>query len=252
MHTSAPTPSRRALSKPAAFTLIELLTVIAIIGILAAILIPTVGKVRQTARRSSCASNQRQIGVSILAFTADNKDWLPGGAMKVGTWNLFGLQRAASPQGWVEGGVPTQDLVAQIYPYAAGAPYPPGVNKLPMAKSFICPSNMLSSAAFEAGAGVPSYYLGTGVYVKNVTAPKRPFGKATGTRAVRLTDLANPQQAVALFDVDNQILAELGDTGGTTFPATAKEVHENVRNFLFLDGHVKSMPLDFKPAWIAW
>jgi prepilin-type N-terminal cleavage/methylation domain-containing protein len=45
-----------------AFTLIELLTVIAIIGILASILIPTVGRVREAARRSVDASNIRQIG----------------------------------------------------------------------------------------------------------------------------------------------------------------------------------------------
>lgn len=46
-----------------AFTLIELLTVIAIIGILAAILIPVVSRVRQSARESVGLSNLRQIGL---------------------------------------------------------------------------------------------------------------------------------------------------------------------------------------------
>ena len=59
------------------FTLIELLTVIAIIGILAAIIIPTVGKVRETARRSVDASNLRQIGQASLIFASDNRDSLP-------------------------------------------------------------------------------------------------------------------------------------------------------------------------------
>jgi prepilin-type N-terminal cleavage/methylation domain-containing protein len=59
------------------FTLIELLTVIAIIGILAAIIIPTVGKVRETARRSVDSSNLRQIGQSSLIFASDNRDVLP-------------------------------------------------------------------------------------------------------------------------------------------------------------------------------
>ncbi len=59
------------------FTLIELLTVIAIIGILAAIIIPTVGKVRETARRSVDASNLRQIGQASLIFASDNRDNLP-------------------------------------------------------------------------------------------------------------------------------------------------------------------------------
>jgi len=59
------------------FTLIELLTVIAIIGILAAIIIPTVGKVRETAQRTVDASNLREIGKAAMIYAADNEDRLP-------------------------------------------------------------------------------------------------------------------------------------------------------------------------------
>ncbi|RRJ97314.1 prepilin-type N-terminal cleavage/methylation domain-containing protein [Opitutaceae bacterium TAV4] len=61
----------------AAFTLIELLTVIAIIGILAAIIIPTVGKVRQTARMTHSIANLRTIGQAILSHTGENRQRLP-------------------------------------------------------------------------------------------------------------------------------------------------------------------------------
>lgn len=54
-----------------AFTLIELLTVIAIIGILAAILIPVVGAVRESARNAQCVSNLRQIGMAFVASSDD-------------------------------------------------------------------------------------------------------------------------------------------------------------------------------------
>lgn len=60
-----------------AFTLIELLTVIAVIGILAAILIPTVGKVRELAQRTADANNLREIGRAALLYAADNQDRLP-------------------------------------------------------------------------------------------------------------------------------------------------------------------------------
>lgn len=69
-----------------AFTLIELLTVIAIIGILASILIPTVGRVRESARRTVDASNLRQIGQSSLIFANDNREMLP---MRGGPQNRY-------------------------------------------------------------------------------------------------------------------------------------------------------------------
>lgn len=60
-----------------AFTLIELLTVIAIIGVLAAILIPVVGKVRESARNATCLSNLRELGTLTQLYIADNKDMIP-------------------------------------------------------------------------------------------------------------------------------------------------------------------------------
>jgi prepilin-type N-terminal cleavage/methylation domain-containing protein len=61
------------------FTLIELLTVIAIIGILAAVIIPVVGKVRKTAKRTQGLSNLRQITMAGIAFAQENKGrWFYG------------------------------------------------------------------------------------------------------------------------------------------------------------------------------
>ena len=67
--TASQSVSSRSSAK--AFTLIELLVVIAIIAILAAILFPVFGRARENARRSSCQSNLKQIGLGLIQYTQD-------------------------------------------------------------------------------------------------------------------------------------------------------------------------------------
>ncbi len=59
------------------FTLIELLVVIAIIAILIAILLPALKQAKETAQKIACASNLRQIGIGITAYTVDFEGWTP-------------------------------------------------------------------------------------------------------------------------------------------------------------------------------
>ena len=59
------------------FTLIELLVVIAIIALLAAILFPVFGRARENARRSSCQSNRKQIGLGVLQYVQDYDERYP-------------------------------------------------------------------------------------------------------------------------------------------------------------------------------
>lgn len=72
------------------FTLIELLVVIAIIAILAAILFPVFAAAREKARQTTCASNERQIGLAIVQYVQDYDEQFP--SPYSGSWDLSGSQ----------------------------------------------------------------------------------------------------------------------------------------------------------------
>ena len=63
-----------SLIRNRAFTLIELLVVIAIIAILAAILFPVFAQAKEAAKKTSCLSNQKNIGTGIMLYLGDNDD----------------------------------------------------------------------------------------------------------------------------------------------------------------------------------
>ncbi len=90
MHTRAsrslfpqrPTPRR-------AFTLIEVLVVVAIIAMLVAILIPSLSKTQKLARSTVCTSNIRQFGIALSTYGAEQRDYVPRGG------------RHDNPQHWI-------------------------------------------------------------------------------------------------------------------------------------------------------
>ena len=80
-------------SKISGFTLVELLVVLAVIGILAAILLPSLGRGRARAQAAACANNLRQVGLAFQLYLHDNSDTFPTSSPHSGL--------GAQPEDWV-------------------------------------------------------------------------------------------------------------------------------------------------------
>lgn len=74
----APADSRVFQPRCRAFTLIELLVVVAIIAILVGLLLPALGKAREAAWGATCSNMERQIVLGMIAYSAENDDWIVG------------------------------------------------------------------------------------------------------------------------------------------------------------------------------
>ena len=193
-----------------AFTLIELLVVIAIIAILAAILFPVFGRARENARRSSCQSNLKQVGLGILQYTQDYDEYFP---------------RANHPAGasWRQ----------MIFPYVKSQ------------QVFACPSNPAETVLGDpnAIAGVPrmlTHYAANG---QNIN-----FGGTS--YAVFATQIDPPVHIAALDETAKIIgVAEYTNAAGLPAlqinnAAAGDRLfagHLSMSNYLFLDGHVKAL-----------
>jgi prepilin-type N-terminal cleavage/methylation domain-containing protein len=77
MHLLISIPGRGRAGVPRGFSLIELLVVIAIIGILAGLMLPALGRAKESARAASCANNLRQIAIASVTYSMDANGHLP-------------------------------------------------------------------------------------------------------------------------------------------------------------------------------
>lgn len=246
--------SRSRKNSRRGFTLIELLVVIAIIGIIAAILFPVFARARENARRASCQSNLKQIGLGLLQYSQDYDEKLPLGLVSF----VYGGVTYDTGNGWA----------GQIYPYTKSA------------QVMVCPSD--STKANSTGGPVSyAYNMLICFPLSNGTGIRASIPAFTATaRTVMLYEVRNANAPVTVQDEnksagngrfsptgygqDCQVFQNPGDavsssgravkfatgyldgasntsTQCSQFSDGQAGRHLETSNFLMVDGHVKSL-----------
>jgi prepilin-type N-terminal cleavage/methylation domain-containing protein/prepilin-type processing-associated H-X9-DG protein len=224
-------PCRRGSA--AAFTLIELLTVIAIIGILAAILIPTVGKVRESARSTQCISNLRQIGSAIQLYADSNRGKMPG-PLFGGQGPQYNTANGGSPgvlSKYLEPFMPVTETVSASAKANQLFACPAWLTKVSDPNSW---SFLLNDRPWAITHGEYTFY---------------PFGNANfPTDLVRYTPRNYNSmsrfplsRSWALIDVDQALMTAIGNTSAWAAQTPATPAHGSSRNVLFYDWHVEKV-----------
>ncbi len=152
------------------FSLIELLIVIAMVGILAGLLLPTMGKAREGARRAQCANNLRQIGIAWQLYLEDHNDTFWVGPIAPST--TFGGKR-----GTVGGGLDIGPKERPLNTYVGIDTSRPEdeVQSDPGMEVFHCPSDTGSNNQFTQFGN--SYYANLSVLGKNTASFTTSFSK---------------------------------------------------------------------------
>ena len=217
-------------SRCRAFTLLELLVVISIIAILAAILFPVFARARENARRTSCQSNLKQIGLGILQYTQDYDETYPltymdefygtGDYWWYGTW------------------------MASLMPYIRST------------QIYRCPSSARGENEFQLQHQTDETTLMTfpGQFnygINQYVVP--PFGeRPRETKPVAVAAIGKTSVLPLVFDCSGTVTADVWRIVNPsherewffppTVPAPGAARHLGGSNLCFADGHVKFYP----------
>ncbi len=230
-------PKKSPHSFPA-FTLIELLVVIAIIAILAAILFPVFARARENARKSSCLSNLKQIGLGTIMYAQDYDEAVPRGFF---TWQVPLMPYIKSGQVFSCPSSSAPAVTMRDYNVTTGG----ATSELgPIVGSY--PSNV---PATDPGLGVhfqkPMIW---GNYTRN-----NDIIFYSGTAYLKLAAWQSPSQEVLFgevrdgnedddtndWDQDNAPYLEVGGSSWDEMWAALSARHMEGSNLVYADGHVK-------------
>ena len=206
-----------------AFTLIEMLVVIAVIGILAALLLPVLTRAKDRARRVDCQNNQRQLALGWQMYADEN-----GGSLASNSWALrSGIASESPSNSWVTGNAGLDTNIATI---TGGSifPFVKGID------CYRCPADR----SVVLGTTVPilrTYSLSC--YMGGPPADTTQYGVVP---VLKTGQIRNPSRALTFLEEDDSTIDDGHFLYSTTINAWLNIPtwsHQNGATLTFADGH---------------
>jgi prepilin-type N-terminal cleavage/methylation domain-containing protein/prepilin-type processing-associated H-X9-DG protein len=208
---------------PTAFSLVELLVVIAVISVVAGLLLPVVARSRKSAHHAKCVSNLRQLGLAADMYWDEHE-----GA----TFRFRGVATNNGDVfwfGWLAAGAEGE----RAFDYSEGPLYPYLENwnvTLCPTFNYYAPNLKLKAKSPTCGYGVNLYL--TAPHLDNINAMRRP------SETIAFTDSAQINTFQAPASPSNPMIEEFYYLSTNKFEATVHFRHRQSANAVFGDGHV--------------
>ena len=206
------------------FTLVELLMAIAIVGLLASLLLPVLGRANSKAKAAGCKSNLRQLGLAMQLYVSDSAAFPSTVAGKVWPWHLAPYM---SEHG--------------LYVYADHDPYALSNS----ASGFVCPRWVVPEVGYGyngrgyARMGLDGHSVGTGPPV----APVRESDVAAPADMIALGDNVSSDvhgNLVMVVGAIERALKDVAASPNTSAWTKRYRTHDGFLNLVFCDGHVEA------------
>ncbi|HEY1790856.1 MAG TPA: prepilin-type N-terminal cleavage/methylation domain-containing protein [Verrucomicrobiae bacterium] len=239
-------------ARDCAFTLVELLIVIAIIAILAGILLPVLERAKIRGEEANCINNQKQLSLAWLMYANDNNDYCAGN-----NWNdeKAHVVHENWLSGWLNPGSATADNTnADLFinpTYATLADY------TKLAKLYLCPASIVLAPV--PGSSIPQPLcrsVSMNCWVGYVCAPSTNAGTGASMKIFRkVNSITAGISPVDLFVFAEERGESIDDgnfetqIGDNIIPNWATDYHNDAATFGFADGHADTHRWRVSGAW---